>query len=394
MSDEQRSDWAYENKIPVFKDIGELTLPVQLNRIEHGQVYRPETAPKWTSWVRMWLTRSGRLRVSFTEITGGSKEMEPTYIHEYAAPEKLKEAGLKRFIRWCESEDHGRTWKTIKMLDRSNMRLPHPDEFLLLDDGNLLGVGGIWADWDYEKNTYNDIGQAMAWRSNDEGETWNTPVILNDPNKIRTFWCHPKQLRDGTIVLPAYGYYDLNNRNPQTDAFLYFSYDGGKTWPRPLLMIKGIETMTNEEPEALELENGDLLVVVRHSNPTRPDNDGLYMNCGRIIVKKTPTGWEPGEHQLTPMGFCGFPALLRTHDNILICAGSNQQYSFSIDNGRTWSQTGRVVDPQYPRRNHYPILKELPDGRIISVYHYGNHWPFPPPDEEWIHATIFKITKS
>jgi hypothetical protein len=393
MSEEQRSDWAYEDKLPTYNGIGNVALPVKISDIEHRQVYRSERKPQWASWVRLWSTRSGDIRVSFTELTGGSVEMKPSYMHEYASPEKLKEAGLQRHLRWCESKDNGQTWQTIKTLDRSDMYIPHPEDYLLLQDGTLLGVGGVWAGWDYEKNTYDTIGRTMVWRSSDEGETWNTPATLNDPKKILSYWCHPKQLRDGTIVLPAYGSYDLNNKSPQTDIFIYFSQDDGKTWSEPLLLDKGTETMTQDEPEVVELENGDLLVVIRHANVTLPEDKGLYMNCGQIVVKKTPTGWQPGEHKLTNMGFRGFPALLRTRENILICTGSCQSYNFSIDNGQTWSETGRIYQPDYPG-NHYPVLKELPDGRIISVYHYGNHWPFPPPEDEWIHATIFKITKT
>ncbi len=394
MAEETRHDWNYENMLKAADGIGTVTLPVQISRIEHHEVYRPEKAPRWTSWVRTWFTRNGHLRASFTELTGGSAELEPSYSYEAAPPEKLKAAGLQRYFRWCESKDHGRTWQTIKTRDYSDRYFPQPDDFLLLQDGTLLGIGGILEGWDYEKGTYDVVHQAMAWRSNDDGETWSDPAILNDPKKIQAIWCHPKQLRDGTIVLPAYGRFDLNNKSPQTDVFLYFSYDGGKTWSEPLLLIKGIETMTNDEPEAVELENGDLLVVLRHANLTLPPDKGLYMNCGQIVVKKTPAGWQPGEHILTNMGFRGFPALLRTRDNILICTGSIQLFNFSVDNGQTWTPTGTIADPRYPRQNHYPILKELPDGRIISVYHYGNHWPFPPPEDEWIHATIFSLKKS
>ena len=393
MVEEDRSYWSYEDKLKAAEGIGTVKLPVQISRIEHHEVYRPEKAPRWACWVRTWFTGNGHLRASFTELTGGSLDMEPSYSYEAASPEKLKEAGLRRYFRWCESKDDGRTWQTIKTLDFSDRYFSRPDDYLRLQDGTLLGIGGILEGWDYEKGTYDCVYQAMAWRSNDEGETWSEPVILNDPKKIQACWCHPKQLRDGTIVLPAYGSFDLNKRSPQTDVFLYFSYDGGESWSQPLLLIKGIETMTNDEPEAVELENGDILVVIRHANATRPENDGLYMNCGQIVVKKTPTGWQPGEHQLTDMGFRGFPALLRTRENILICAGSVQQFNFSVDNGRTWSQTGAMSDPQYSRMNHYPILKELADGRIISVYHYGNHWPFPPPVDEWIHSTTFSIQK-
>jgi len=393
MSEEKRHDWGYEDKLPAADGIGTVPLPVKIDCIEHSEVYRPERAPRWTSWVRLWFTREGYLRATFQEMIGGSPDLKPTYSHEAASPQRLAEAGIQRHFRWCESRDNGRTWKSIKTIDYSDRYAPQRDDYLLLDDGTLLGIGGILEGWDEAKQDYDTVHHCMAWRSNDDGVTWSQPVSLNDPKKVGCIWGHPKQLRDGTIMLPSYGCFDRKNPSPRTDAFMYFSYDRGQTWSEPLLLAKGIDTRTNDEPDAVELENGDILVVIRHANLTLKEDAGLYMNCGQIIVKKTPTGWQPGEHKLTNMGFRGFPALLRTRDNILICTGSIQQFNFSIDNGQTWTQTGSIADPRYKRQNHYPVMKELPDGRVISVYHYGNHWPFPPPEDEWIHATTFRIQK-
>jgi hypothetical protein len=393
MTEEKRHDWSYQDKLPAYGGSGSVDLPVTIEQVEHVEVYRPERAPRWTSWVRTWWTRSGHLRAFFLELTGGSTDMKPSYSYEYASPEQLKAAGVKRCFRWCQSADQGRSWQLIKTQEFPDTYLPHQNEFLLLDDGTLLGIGGVWAGWNEQKQAYDDVGHTMAWRSNDEGETWSEPVSLNDPQRMTSYGGHPKQLRDGTVVLAAYGTLDRQNPSPETDAFLYFSTDRGRTWSEPLLIAKGIPTRTNDEPDAVELANGDLLVVLRHANRTRPDNDGLYMNCGQLYVKRTATGWQPGEHRLTNMGFRGFPALLRTRDNILICTGSIQQFNFSIDDGQTWSTTGTIRDPRYPRQNHYPVMKELADGRILSVYHYGNHWPFPPPEDQWIHATSFRVRR-
>jgi hypothetical protein len=393
MTEEKRPDWDYQDKLPAVDGVDTVQLPVRISQVEHTEVYRPERAPRWTSWVRTFFTRQGHLRTMFCEMSGGSPDMTPSYCHEYASPQRLAEAGIRRLHRWCESRNHGRTWRSIKTTDLSDRYTPRPDEFILLDDGALLGVGGVWAGWDEAKATYDTIGHCMAWRSLDDGETWSPPVSLNDPARVHCFWCHPKRLRNGTIVLPAYGCFDRANPSPQTDAFLYFSEDRGQTWSGPLLLARGIPARTNDEPEAVELENGDLLVVLRHANLTVKENEGLYMNCGQILVKRTPAGWDVGELVPTIMGFRGFPALLRTRDNIIICAGSTQQFNFSVDNGRTWSKTGSITDPRHKRMNHYPILTELPDGRVLSVYHYGNHWPYPPPEDEWIHATSFRAQR-
>ena len=77
----------------------------------------------------------------------------------------------------------------------------------------------------------------------------------------------------------------------------------------------------------------------------------------------------------TKLAFRGCPAVLRNRDGILICAGSGNQFNFSVDEAKTWSDTATTLDPAIGRHNHYPALLELPDGQVLSVYHVGNHWP-------------------
>ena len=376
------------------KEAGMSDSSVNISEVEHIQVYKTAEGPKWSCWTSPWFTPKGHIRVSFLNITGGPADLEPSYRYEYASPEILNKHGIKRCVRWCESQDGGRTWQLINEIDASDLSNPRSrsPRFLILNDHSLLASGGIWATWNTEKNDYNRIGHAMVWEPSDDAQPQSTPVSLNNPDEMQAFWCYPKQLRDGTIVLPAYGTFDMKNPSPSTDAWLWFSTDQGKSWSEPLLLSRGIPTRKNAEPEVVELGNGDLLVVLRHSNP-KAKGSGVYLNCGQIIVKKTTTGWQPGPLTSTNMRFRGFPALLRTRDGILICAGSNNQFNFSLDDGQTWTDTRKILDPKYKRHNHYPTLMELPDGRILSIYHLGNHWPYPPPEDQWIHATSFRVTR-
>lgn len=386
---DDRPDHNYQNRLPSTKSVN---IDKQITDVTHVEVYKTAKGPKWNSWTRCWFTPEGYLRVSFLDITGGQPGMKPDYGYEYASAEVLAKQGIKRCSRWCESQDAGRTWKPIRQIDASDPLKPRPDFFLLLRDRSLLGIGGVWCAWDPEKKDYIRIGHTMAWRSSDGGATWSRPVSLNDPNRMLSFCCLPKQLRDGTIVQPAYGTFDRNKPSPNTDAWLRFSPDGGKSWSEPLVLARGTDTLTNDEPEVVELKNGDLLVVLRHANP-KAKSPALYLNCGQIIVTKAASGWKPGPLKQTNMGFRGFPALLRTRDGVLICAGSGNQFNFSFDEGRTWTATRSIADPKYNRHNHYPTLVELADGRILSVYHLGNHWPYPPPDDQWIHATSFRLKR-
>ena len=100
----------------------------------------------------------------------------------------------------------------------------------------------------------------MAYRSSDGGRTWSEPTSPNDPDAMAAYWCHPRQLSEGTIVLPAYGTFEKDNPSPQTDAWLWLSEDGGRTWSEPLLLARGIEARTTDEPEVAELANGDLWI--------------------------------------------------------------------------------------------------------------------------------------
>ncbi len=399
---EKRADHAYENFL--YSADTKVELPVKISDQEHLEVYKTSEGPKWSCWTCLWFTPEGHIRVSFLDITGGPVDLKPSYSYECAPPDVLDKYGIKRCQRWFESQDSGRTWRQVNEIDVSDPLKPRPDKFLLLNNNQLLGIGGVSSIWDYEKETSNFIGHAMAWVSSDNGWSWSTPVFLNNPDEITTAWCHPRQLRDGTIVVPAYG--NFNKKNPSlerdageyfSDAWLWFTKDSGKTWSKPLLLARAIPTRTNDEPELVELGNGDLLVILRHSNYLTKGAD-LYLNCGQIIVKKSTSGWQPGPLRSTNMHFRGFPALLRTREGILICAGSNNQFNFSIDEGHTWSDTCKIPDPEYNRHNHYPRLLELPDERILSIYHMGNHWPYPPvdhmtgePADEWIHATSFRV---
>jgi hypothetical protein len=260
----------------------------------------------------------------------------------------------------------------------------------------LLGAGGVLHTWNDAEDAITWIGRTLCAYSYDGGTTWKEQVALNDPDEHIMF--HEgrlKLLSDGTAVLPVYGQVASHPRpekNPW-DAYLYFSSDGGESWSPPLRLGQGTTTLSFEEPEVVELANHDLLVVMRHSNPSKVGSEEVYVNCGQTVVRKVRGRWRAGPHAMTAMGFRGHPALLRTHDGIVICAGSGNQFNFSLDDGKTWSETIRVEDPTYRRHNHYPVLVETSDGRVMSIYHLGNDWPYPPPEDQWIHATEFRVVR-
>jgi hypothetical protein len=369
-------------------------LNVEITDLSHFKIYESSQKHKWSCWTHVCQSPRGVLQLTFKNIEGGPDDLKPEYRWQYNNPEALKKAGITRFYKTIESADTGKTWTTIGTSDDSDTSIPRIYPSLWLDDNTILGTGGANSGWDEEKDNYSNIGLAMTARSSDNGKTWCDQVILNDNDKDIFFHeSRIRKLRDGTIVLPAYGQFGYKNKTPYDgwDSVLYFSTDNGLTWSEPLIIGMGSKTLSFEEPAVTELGNGDLLVVLRHTNVTKAGTDEVYVNCGQVVVRKVDNKWVVGPHTMTPMGFRGHPVLFRTRSGVLICAGSGNQFNFSIDDAKTWSQTQYLADPVYNRHNHYPVLIETPDGRVMSIYHFGNDWPYPSPEPQWIHATTFRV---
>lgn len=376
-------------------------MPVKVNDLEFRKIYETPTGPKWSSWAQAYVAESGALNVVFKVIEGGPADLPADYKWQYIGPKALSESGVKRNYRHLESTDNGQTWRNVAVYDASDLATPILLPALSLGKGALLGVGGMWDGWDHDRNSYDLVGTLMTAISHDNGKTWENRQTLNDPaTKDRLVWCHPALLRDGAIVLPAYGTDTKIGSLPNGatepaafDAYLFFSDDEGRSWSKQILIAKGTPTLSMEEPAVAELENGDLLVILRHTNPSKAGSNDVYVNCGQIIVRKVEGKWIPGPLMRTHLGFRGMPALLRTRDGVLICAGSGNQFNFSVDDGKNWSATQVSADPAYNRHNHYPVMVELSDGHVMSIYHLGNDLPYPPPEPEWIHSTSFKLSR-
>jgi len=370
-----------------------IPLNVEITDMEHFKIYESSQDRKWSSWVRLCQSPQA-IRITFTNIEGGPPDLKPEYRWQFNSPEALAKAGVTRTYRTMESTDGGKTWNFIGIADASDTTRLRISPNIWLDKNTLLGTGGAMNGWDVQKDTFTCIGLTVTARSTDGGATWTDHVTLNDIEKDKFYHeARPKQLRDGTLILPVFGQFGYKNKTIRDgwDSALYFSTDGGLSWSEPLIIGLGAPTFSFEEPAVEELGNGDVLVVMRHTNPSKADSDEVYVNCGQVVVRKVEGQWVTGPHVMTPMGFRGHPALLRTRQGILICAGSGNQFNFSVDDGKTWSQTQHIADPAYNRHNHYPVLLELPDGRVMSIYHFGNDWPYPPPEPEWIHATTFHV---
>lgn len=154
--------------------------------------------------------------------------------------------------------------------------------------------------------------------SADEGQTWSTPVQINDTGTLGHI-CQRGDtalvLSTGRILVPVYAMY-----GGMCSSFMYYSDDGGDTWRRSV---------------------GEISVVFK--GPT-----------GR------PVAWSDFEE----------PAAVELRDGRLLCFGRTRvgriYQSFSNNGGITWSE----AEPTVLASSYSPAsLKRVPDsGDIVCVW--------------------------
>ncbi len=165
------------------------------------------------------------------------------------------------------SADRGRSWSArFTLQENTNERNVKQPNLVRLETGEILFFFTAW-----ESNTRRNI---FMRRSNDEIESWSTPVQVSEPGFYCNIADHILKLSNGRIILPAHGWageHDYRHSGPSAfsngkgrpiHSFVYYSDDGFKTWRRSR------DTMTApgrgaHEPAVIELEDGSLLCFLR-----------------------------------------------------------------------------------------------------------------------------------
>jgi len=154
------------------------------------------------------------------------------------------------------SHDKGLTWdkkptivsslQTVGVVDPDpNATCPDPEEQGACEvrTGDIIPdfavdhssgtIYAVWQDSRFSGGAHDDIAFS---RSTDGGDTWSTPVKVNQtPNDAAAFTAKTLENDDGTI---AVSYYDFRNDvngddTLDTDHWLAHSHDGGATWNQP-----------------------------------------------------------------------------------------------------------------------------------------------------------------
>lgn len=211
--------------------------------------------------------------------------------------------------------------------------------------------------------------------SKDGGNTWSAPHYPDLKGMPFTDVEGPADapvlMPDGSLLLPLIGY-NFNGDVRNLAAVLLKSTDQGRTWTHFSTMASDPKGKLGgfAEPGLVRLRSGDLLVAMRNKT-------------GNIWMAKSKDGGKTWSEP-KPSPLVGHPAdVMQLADGRLLCSyGLREPYhgtpsgvraSFSRDEGETWD-----VDNDAMIRSDflnwdigYPESKQLPDGRVLTVYYYN-----------------------
>ncbi len=201
--------------------------------------------------------RDGRLLLAYTHFYTGA--------HDWSAGD----------IRGKISDDGGKTWSDPFVIEANSARFnvgrlslfrlsPHR----AVDEEVGRAPPSLLAHVYVELNSFYHL-RVLFKTSGDEGQTWSTPVQINDTGTLGGICqCGDTALvlSTGRILVPAFALF-----GKLCASFMYYSDDGGCTWLRnqgeiaiPLMVGGRLFALTHfEEPAVAELRDGTLLCMGR-----------------------------------------------------------------------------------------------------------------------------------
>jgi len=202
-------------------------------------------------------------------------------------------------------------------------------------------------------------GGTFVHRSSDMGRTWDATVEVDTQPYSGGYGMRGGvQLDNGDVLLP------LSDVPKYETVFVTRSTDGGRTFGN-IREAAHLPGHFFEEPSALQLPSGDILMLVR-DNATH----SLY----QVLSKDGGHTWSAA----APTGIRGYPAhLLLLPDGRLFCVFGVRYAPFGIravlsrDQGKTWD-VGQPLVLRDDLRNWdlgYPSAIRRDDGRIFVVYY-------------------------
>lgn len=365
---------------------------VAVSNVNISKIYVPKKEPSLTEWTNLVKLPNGDLVLTFLELVpkGGYPNLPSSYegckwfIDDEQGAKSRKKYNCEYFRRMLKSTDNGKTWKKI---DYSfdiikNMgtayRIPIDGREAFFGDRKKvlrLGKDGIYSSKD-----------CIKWEM-------EIPIDFDKMNFWVNYDGQVMVLKNGTIIV-FYAGYDKINPVITTEILwsgvAYITKDRGKNWEEIVVAPfvkkwkKGFKNF--DEITGVELSNGSVLFILRADVP-------YEYNFHQSILSKKGGKWMVSKVKETPFNpvmFNGHPNLLKLKSGIIICTGAAQQFMFSTDNAKTWQMRNLSLGG---RRGHYPRMTEVGNGKVLSIYHMGADWPYPPPEKQWIQCTSFDVKK-
>ncbi len=220
--------------------------------------------------------------------------------------------------------------------------------------GTKNGLVAAWFGGTGEKNP--DVG---IWVARHENGKWTAPVEVANgvQNPTQRFACwNPVLFQPGSGPLQLF--YKVGPNPREWWGMLKTSDDDGKTWSEARRLPDGILGPIKNKP--VQLANGDLL------SPSSTEQDGWRVHLerstdqGKTWQKTGPIKGDFGVIQ---------PSILSYADGRLqvLCRSQQRKIieSWSLDNGRTWSELAATM---LPNPNSGIDAVTLADGRQLLVY--------------------------
>jgi hypothetical protein len=269
------------------------------------------------------------------------------------------------------SIDGGATWglgSTVYTVANPYITEGYPNVTLLPNGTLFLGFSPVLPPWNGVP-TYM-IGTIGAG----DVITWSAPVSISTPRWTAGCWASPVvNLANGNLLWPVWCY--NNKRKQASSSTVMLSTDGGLTWPTQVTVGNGDNGYDYDESAAVVYPNGDIVMIMRHTDPGATDQYGSYWRS------KSNDG---GNTWSTPIPvvdnvLVGRPTLALLPSGGLVLLGraqiagvSTTGFGTSWDEGLTFTRfTDLGVGGPGTGVDDYDAMSLLPDGSIAVVTAHG-----------------------
>ena len=362
---------------------------VTVSEVRRFTVYHSPQTPGYTCWAGVLLMPDGSLMVAFNQATGpftGRPGAPPEVLRKLTWPPAGKPGydmtgAIQQVIR-LRSADGGETWEQLHAEpwhSPMNGGVGCSIEAVLPDGAIVRGVWGQYL-------PFYDVPQTgYLQRSTDSGKTWTPPQVFMDPERFLTFPRRLRLLNDGRLALIGAlvpvgpGIETRADCGANMKPSMWLSGDGGRTWSEPAsVTLPHEDVQLSEESDFAELPDGRLLFVHRADRPP---------SRWQSVMEPDGAGFRLASGGPAPFPHSGYPEMLSAREGVVLHLATTG-ISWTGDAGENWHDLG------IGGTGYYPKSVQLPDGRVLCVFHRGGDNPYDGSVDQEIQALTFRLQVS